>query len=249
MQVIKEIAKNFLIKVPFVKAMAKRNHITGFNQSEDGIKTIFDTYANYTGFTDKHIIELGPGHTWGVAKKMKEAGAASVTVIDIEKYIPDTVLQDQPWLNYVIYPGGKMPVPDEQFDVALSFTVYEHLREPETTIRETFRILKKGGGVIHLIDLGDHMHYGIDAAKQFNCLRYSRRIWDLMSRNRSIYVNRIRVSGWRQLHLDAGFTIIEEKPQIDEYCKELYKSGKLSYLRKIDPEDRFASSVLLVARK
>lgn len=249
MTVITEIAKNYLIKVPFIKSLAKRKHVTGFNQSEDGINAIFDTYAAYTDFKDKHVIELGPGHTWGVAKRIKDAGAASVTIIDIEKYVPDSVLQANPWLNYVIYPGGEMPVPDNHYDVVLSFTVYEHLRQPETTIQETFRILKKGGIAIHLIDLGDHMHYGINPSKQFNCLRYSKPIWDLMSFNRSIYVNRLRVSHWRNKHKDAGFTITYEKPHIDEYCKNLYEKGQLQYLSQIDPEDRFASNILLVANK
>lgn len=249
MPVLTEIAKNYLIKVPFIKTMAKKRHVTGFNQSEAGIKTIFDTYAAYTDFAGKDIIELGPGHTWGPAKKMKEAGAASVSIIDIEKYVPDTVLQENPWLNYIIYPGGEMPLPEGAFDLVVSFTVYEHLRHPETTIRETFRILKKGGLAIHLIDLGDHMHYGLDPAKQFNCLRFGKKTWELMSMNRSIYVNRLRVSDWRRLHQEAGFSIVEEKPHIDEFCKDLYAKGKLQYLSRVSAEDRFASNLLLVVRK
>lgn len=249
MPVITEIAKNYLIKLPVIKKMAKRRHVTGFNQSEQGIKTIFDTYAAYTDFAGKQVIELGPGHTWGVAKKMKEAGAADVSIIDIEKYVPDTVLQENPWLNYIIYPGGEMPLPEGGFDLVVSFTVYEHLRQPETTIRETYRILKKGGVAIHLIDLGDHMHYGLDPAKQFNCLRFGKKTWELMSMNRSIYVNRLRVSDWRKLHQEAGFTIVQQKPLIDEFSKDLFAKGKLQYLSKLSVEDRFASNLLLVVRK
>lgn len=249
MPVITEIAKNYLIKVPFVKKMAKKRHVTGFNQSAEGIQTIFDTYSRFTGFADKQVIELGPGHTWGVAKKIKEAGAASVSIIDIERYIPDAVMNENPWLNYIIYPGGPMPLPADQFDLVLSYTVYEHLRQPETTIRETFRILKKGGLAIHLIDLGDHMHYGLDPAKQFNCLRYGKKTWELMSRNRSIYVNRLRVSEWRSLHEKAGFSIVEEIPHIDAYSRELFEKGQLQYLRPLKPEDRFASNLLIVVRK
>ncbi len=249
MPIIIEIVKNCLIKVPFIKEIAKKRHVTGFNQSEEGIRTIFETYRRYTGFEGKNVIELGPGHTWGPAKKMKEAGAASVSIIDIERYIPDTVLGENPWLNYIMYPGGTMPLAAEQFDLVLSYTVYEHLRQPETTIRETFRILKKGGLAVHLIDLGDHLHFGHDPSKQFNCLRFGNTTWDLMSRNRSIYVNRIRKSGWRKLHREAGFTIVEEKDIIDEYSRTLFEKGGLAYLAKLEPEDRFVSNLILVVRK
>lgn len=249
MPILTEIAKNYLIKVPFIKKMAKKRHVTGFNQSPEGVQTIFDTYSRFTGFEGKNIIELGPGHTWGPAIKMKEAGAASVSIIDIERYIPDSVLEENPWLNYIIYPGGTMPLPSDHFDLALSYTVYEHLRQPETTIRDTYRILKKGGMAIHLIDLGDHMHFGLNPAKQFNCLKYGNKTWDLMSWNRSIYVNRIRLTGWRELHRQAGFSIVEEIPYIDEYSRELYEKGQLPYLSPLKPEDRFAYNLLLVVRK
>ena len=249
MSILIEIAKNILIKLPFVKAIAKRRHVTGFNQSVEGIKKIFDTYNQFASFNGKNVIEIGPGHTWGVAEQIMKAGAASVTIIDIERYIPDSVILQNQWLNYKIYSGGNMPLPSEYYDLVLSYTVYEHLRQPEITVQETFRILKKGGMAIHLIDLGDHRYFGIDRTKLFDCLRYGKKLWNLMSWNRSIYVNRIRVSGWRTLHLRAGFTIEKEITQLDDYSKRLFEDGKLRYLRSLVSEDRFASGLLLVLRK
>lgn len=244
-----EIAKNYLIKVPFINTIAKKKHITGVNQDEVGIQAIFDLYHEYVDFVGKDVVELGPGHTYGVAKKIVDAGAASMTIIDIDRYIPDEDLKQYPEIQYIVYPGQKMPLPSNHFDVVLSYTVYEHLRQPEVTVRETFRILKKGGLAIHLIDLGDHMHYGIDDKKQFNHIRYSPFLWNLISRNRSIYVNRIQLSGWRELHKAAGFDILSEKLKFHELSRSLFSDGGLSYLNKIGPEDRFVSSILLVTSK
>jgi len=249
MSIITEIAKNYLIKIPAIKSIARRQHVTGVNQSDKGVREIVDLYLKHTDVDGKDVIELGPGHSWGVASLIKQAGAASVSIIDIEKYIPDSVLTEHDYLNYTIYSGGQMPFESEKFDRVFSYTVYEHLRHPETTIRETYRILRKGGVAVHMIDLGDHRYYGIDPAKHFDCLRYSRKTWDLMSRNRSVYVNRVQRSEWRKLHEEAGFTVVKEEPLMQEYTRALFEQGRLSYLSRLKPEDRFVSNLMIVVRK
>ncbi len=251
MPVIPEILKNLLIQLPPVKAMAKKKHITGVNQSEGGIDTIYNLYNKYADFSNKDVIELGPGHTYGVACKIKESGAKSISIIDIEKYIPEKVLIENPFLNYIIYQGNEMPVQEKSCDLILSYTVYEHLRNPEMTIKETYRILKNGGIAVHLIDLGDHLYYGAkgNPDKVFNCLRYSKAVWNLMSMNRSIYVNRLRQSDWIRMHQNAGFEIVETVPAINDHIKNLYENGRLQYLSKYKPEDRYVSGLLLILRK
>jgi ubiquinone/menaquinone biosynthesis C-methylase UbiE len=249
--VIKEMIKNILIKIPFAKKIAKRNHITGVNQTEEGINKIYETYTKYVGIKNKNVIELGPGHTYGVACKIKEEGANSVSIIDIERYVFEETLQKYPYLNYIIYNGKDMPVHSESMDVALSYTVYEHLRDPEKTVSETYRILKKGGVVVHFIDLCDHMFYGPNwnEDKILNCLRYSKTVWSMMSYNRSVYVNRLRQSEWVSLHKEKGFSIEHIEAATNANIENLFSEGKLKYLLKYKPEDRFISNILLVARK
>jgi len=160
MAILYEMFKNMLIKLPPVKSYATRKHKTGINQSDEGVKTIFNLYNKYDGFEGKDVIEIGPGHTYGVACKIKDAGAKSVTIIDIERYIPDYILKEHEFLNYIIYKGNEIPVDSSSYDFVLSNTVYEHLRNPEVTVKETYRILRKGGLAVHYIDLGDHSYYG-----------------------------------------------------------------------------------------
>ncbi len=251
MTILFEMLKNLLIKLPPVKAIAKRTHVTGVNQSDEGVDKIYNVYNKHADFNNKDIIELGPGHTYGVACKIKKAGARSISIIDIEKYIPDSVLSEHRYLNHIIYKGNEMPIADNSYDIVLSYTVYEHLRNPEMTINETYRILRKGGLAVHLVDLGDHIFYGANANpdKVLNCLRYSKTIWNMMSINRGVYVNRLRQSEWIDLHKNAGFEIAHTEPLIDNHLKNLYEKGGLQYLSKYKPEDRFVTSFLLVVRK
>lgn len=251
MIVLKEIAKNFLIRFPFVSRFAKHRHITGVNQSPDGVKIIFDVYKKYAAFEGKDVLELGPGHTWGVAAEMKKAGARSVTIIDIENYIEAETLKEHPYINYIIYDGNEMPLDDKSADLIVSYTVYEHLRNPGTTVSETFRILRDNGMAVHWIDLGDHLHYGADAdpSMLFDCLRYSERTWNLMTKNRGSYVNRLRMSDWINISKEAGFTILHALPVINNGVKEIFEKGGVQYLKNIRPEDRFASHLLLVLKK
>ena len=251
MPVLLEIIKNLLIQLPPVKVFAKKRHVTGVNQSPQGVDTIYNLYSKYADFKNKDVIELGPGHTYGVACKIKESGAKSVSIIDIEKYIPEKVLFENPYLNYIIYKGNEMPVPENSYDIVLSYTVYEHLRNPEMTIHETHRILRNGGMAVHLIDLGDHTYYGPkgNPDKVFNCLRYSKTVWNMMSMDRSIYVNRLRQSEWIDMHKNAGFEIVETKPVINDRIKNLYENGGVQYLSRYKPEDRYVSALLLILKK
>lgn len=251
MEALIEILKNQIIKIPAIKQYAKKFHVTGINQSIEGLNHVFDFYQNRVDFKNKNVIEIGPGHTHGIACKIKEAGANKISIIDIEKYISDDILKKYNYLDYIIYDGNIMPVKNDEYDLVISYTVFEHLRNPQKTISETFRILKKGGIAVHMIDLCDHMFYGknFNPDKAFNCLKYNKRIWEMMSYNRSVYVNRLRSSEWVSLHQEAGFKIEKTENIIDNHTKQLFESGKLKYLNKLKPEDRFVSNIILVARK
>ena len=50
MPVLLEILKNLLIKLPPVKSFAKKRHVTGVNQSDKGVETIYNLYNKYSDF-------------------------------------------------------------------------------------------------------------------------------------------------------------------------------------------------------
>ena len=142
-----------------MRKIVKRGYITGENHSAAGVRTILELYSKNAGFAGKDVLELGPGHTWGVAAEMYKEGARLVTIIDIENYIPAEILQAHPYISYIIYDGDVMPLEDLSADLVVSYTVFEHLRSPDTTVAETFRVLREGGMAVHWIDLGDHLQF------------------------------------------------------------------------------------------
>lgn len=51
--------------------------------------------------------------------------------------------------------GGKLPFPDETFDVLIANQVFEHIAEPLSSLREIHRVLKKGGSFIAAFPTGE----------------------------------------------------------------------------------------------
>jgi len=51
-----------------------------------------------------------------------------------------------------------IPAEDGEFDSALCTAVLEHLEEPETALRECYRVLKKGGIAIYSVPFIWHLH-------------------------------------------------------------------------------------------
>jgi len=246
--IIFEIIKNQLIRIPWIKRIQKKDHCTG-PVSEETNEMIFNLYGKFINFTGKVVLEIGPGKNSAIAKKICTQNPEIIYLLDIENYISPENLDNEKVIKYIIYDGAHFPMEQNSIDVIISHTVYEHVREPNKVIHETYRVLKPGGVIIHLIDLGDHLSYGNHERKLFNCLRYRNWMWHLMSCNRSIYVNRLRVSDWVNLHTVSGFKIFCLETKESELIKELYLKGQLGFLDKFENSDRFVYSLLLCAQK
>ena len=99
-------------------------------------------------------------------------------------------------------------------------------------------MLRPGGSLIALIDLGDHAFYGVEQPqpdKVFDCLRYPEWLWNLMRWNRSSYTNRLRKSKWIKLFKEAGFVVRHEESQKSRPITDALPS--LPYLHRFSHED------------
>jgi SAM-dependent methyltransferase len=100
-------------------------------------------------------------------------------------------------------------LPDASVDVVYSNSVLEHV--PADAIlrimRETRRILRKGGLAVHSANCGDHYAYFDRGITQVNYLTYPERQWSKWN-NRLLYQNRLRPSDFLDLAEQSGLRIV-----------------------------------------
>lgn len=246
MPILKHIILNQLIRLPFVQHFARRFHKTGRNGNQEEVNRIFNQLAEAVDFAGKTVLELGPGQTFGILRKVLEAGAKKVVAADIAIYAEAM----DAGVDCVLYNGRQLPFPDEFFDIVYSWSVFEHVRHPELVVREMARVTKKGGVSMHSIDLVDHFYYS--SAKEeciFHCLKYPRWLWHAMTWHRSNYVNRFRAGDWKKMFFQSGLSCIKWCPDEFQPAIAWYQEKKFPYLNKYNFEDATSRSVYLVAVK
>jgi SAM-dependent methyltransferase len=100
-------------------------------------------------------------------------------------------------------------LPAESVDIVFSNSVLEHVDERiiGALMRETGRVLKRGGLAIHSVNCGDHYAYFDAGVTQIHYLRFSSRAWRLW--NNSIqYQNRLRADDFVRIAEDNGLRIV-----------------------------------------
>jgi SAM-dependent methyltransferase len=244
-----EILQNLLMGFRPVAKFAQAYHSTGLNADVALARTVFDFYSRFVEVTGKDVLEIGPGQTLEVLEHALTAGARSCTAVDIVDYV--TVDQAKArGIKYALYDGKKLPFEGRQFDVIWSYTSFEHLRYPQLTVEECFRVLRAGGKMVALIDLGDHTFYGLkepQPLKLFHCLQYSERMWNLIKWNRSSYVNRLRKSDWKRLVQQAGFDVRAEESRVSNEIAQALPT--LPYLHRYEYDDAVTSVLTLCLEK
>lgn len=135
-------------------------NITGERLVEEQYRSSLGGYVIYLmhaasyRFAEKYcrgmrVLDLGCGSGYGagiIAEYAKEVHAVDVSAEAIDfarkKYNKKNI-------NFsTINPGGKLPFPDGDFDVVLSFQVIEHVEEDANYLAEAERVLKKDGILI-----------------------------------------------------------------------------------------------------
>ncbi len=220
-----------------VARFAQRYHSTGVNADPDRVSQVFGLYSRFVSVKGKDILEIGPGHTLEVLERAGAEGARSCTAIDVVDYrSPEQAREAH--VACVLYGGRDVPFESDRFDLIWSYTAFEHLHYPAITVRECFRVLRPGGCLVALIDLGDHSFYGRTKTrpdKLFDCLQYPEWVWNLMRWNRSSYVNRLRRSDWLGLFAQAGFVLRAQEATVSEDIVRLLP--QLTYLQKYSYDD------------
>lgn len=249
MSVLIEVLQNILMGFRPLAKLAQRYHSTGINADPNEVRRVFELYRRFAPVAGKDILEIGPGHTLEVLERARTEGARSCMAIDVVDYrSPGQASSTR--VSFALYDGKTFPLEKACVDLIWSYTAFEHLRCPALTVQECFRVLRPGGALVSLIDLGDHSFYGTnkpEPLKLFHCLQYPEWLWRLMRWNRSSYINRLRRSEWNKLIVEVGFVIREEEVRVsDEIAQAL---PTLQYLHKFSYDDAVTCVLTLCVEK
>jgi SAM-dependent methyltransferase len=128
-------------------------------------------------------------------------------------------LQEDLRLEFGAFDGLTLPIDGHSVDLVLSKSVLEHVAPGDVTplLSETRRVLRDGGGAVHIIDLRDHTTLDsetptIAADRQANgdwleALRYPEPLYRAMFSRRSTAINRLRAPQWRETFERCGFVV------------------------------------------
>jgi len=115
--------------------------------------------------------------------------------------------------EYVVESSGSLAqFPSHSFQLVLSGGVLEHVKREAVPdlFKETVRILKPGGWVLHSIDIQDHLSYYDGAVSKKFYLTFSDRTWKYLFENRVQYFNRLQRGEWLDIFKSVDLELIDE---------------------------------------
>jgi SAM-dependent methyltransferase len=213
------------------------------------------------------MLEIGPGHSLGVAFGLLSAGATEIYAVDVEKYCDLSDLRSYEdvvneckktgfgsgdakdlvsGLSYrLVGHDGKWPIKSASVDVAYSYFAGEHLRHPVDVLSETHRVLKPGGICVFAIDLTDHFHADENWQQM---LYYEPWLWEAMTSKRGKWTNRLMSPEWRAI-FESQFTIIRFREDIKEAHPSFDRNRLASPFRKYDTQTLSVCGLWVVASR
>ena len=124
------------------------------------------------------------------------------------KSLGDRLLIDSDRIR-LLYPCTvtALPFSDESFDVVLHHAVFEHVPDPEKGYREIFRVLRRGGSTIGLVDPQDHRNFSsFEEYHPLKFLEYSRPEWYEIARSINFH-NEVTTPEHKKMIQAQGFSI------------------------------------------
>jgi SAM-dependent methyltransferase len=120
-------------------------------------------------------------------------------------------------------------LPAQSFDAVFSSNVLEHV-EPATLRSihlETWRVLRKGGRIVHRFNPQDHFSTVDRSITGANFLRFSEEEWSWLGGSGLSYHNRLRCPQHRALIVECGFEVVIERRRADARARSAIELGQL----------------------
>jgi ubiquinone/menaquinone biosynthesis C-methylase UbiE len=93
---------------------------------------------------------LEVGFKEGTFLKICRQARIDATGLEVVESYYNRLHDKEPDLQLILYDGKKIPLPDESFDMIVSYQVLEHVDSLRTTLSECIRLLKPGGIMYHV---------------------------------------------------------------------------------------------------
>jgi predicted SAM-dependent methyltransferase len=119
---------------------------------------------------------------------------------------------------------------ENSIDYCVTNAVLEHVPVDimYDLLKETFRIMKKGGIMSNVIDYRDHFAYFDNKVSFYNYLTFSKEEWKKLNPD-IMHQNRMRHKDYIKIINDIGFEIVKEVPALpDDNLMESLKKLKIS---------------------
>jgi hypothetical protein len=112
----------------------------------------------------------------------------------------------------------KMSLPAASLEVVTSRACLEHVPPDviQDIFHESFRLLKKGGVMCHIVDHSDHWEHMDKSITRVNFLQYSESVFRWTCINPLNYQNRLRHPEYIEMLGKAGFRLVREEHKVDQ---------------------------------
>lgn len=115
----------------------------------------------------------------------------------------------------------------DSVDLHLSVAVFEHIPAEilEAILIEGKRVTKDGGWFVNRWDMSDHFSHKDPSINAVNFLQFRPEQWKKYNDNRYMYVNRLRIDYFDELHSKLGLDVRERRVAINERALNALKEG------------------------
>jgi SAM-dependent methyltransferase len=248
---LRHIVQNFACYLPGIRRLQEARATTGVMNNPA-------VMAEWAGYIERDVIaagksicgtsflEIGPGHSIGVALKLLEAGAKEVYALDVKEYADLTTVDPKlrERLHYaIVNDEGDWPIEPGLVDVVYSYFSGEHLRYPSSVVKAIARVLRQDGLCIFVVDLEDHAHRDTN---RLQFLYYEPKLWNAMFSQRGVWTNRLLEPDWRDL-FEHWFENVEIRPVLKPLPECFDRKRVATSFRKYPESALFVSNIWVVA--